>query len=38
MAGVDVIVDDVEAHHEHARAEGVEMVYPPKDMAYGVRE
>jgi uncharacterized glyoxalase superfamily protein PhnB len=35
---VDLIVDDVEAHYEDARAEGAEIVYPPKDMPYGVRE
>ena len=37
-AGVDVIVDDVEAHHAHAVAEGGTIVYPPADMPYGVRE
>jgi uncharacterized glyoxalase superfamily protein PhnB len=37
-AGVDVIVDDVEAHFEHAKAEGAEIVYPPADMPYGFRE
>ncbi|MGH2779891.1 MAG: VOC family protein [Thermoleophilaceae bacterium] len=37
-AGVDVIVDDVEAHYERARTEGAEIVYPPEDMPYGVRE
>jgi MerR family transcriptional regulator, thiopeptide resistance regulator len=37
-AGVDVIVDDVEAHHAHAKAEGAMIVYPPADMPYGVRE
>jgi uncharacterized glyoxalase superfamily protein PhnB len=37
-AGVDVIVDHVEAHHAHAKAEGASIVYPPADMPYGVRE
>jgi MerR family transcriptional regulator, thiopeptide resistance regulator len=37
-AGVDVIVDDADAHYEHAKAEGVTIVYPPADMDYGFRE
>lgn len=37
-AGVDVIVDDVEAHYARAKAEGATIVYPPADMPYGVRE
>jgi MerR family transcriptional regulator, thiopeptide resistance regulator len=37
-AGVDVVVDDVEAHYAHAKAEGAAIVYPPADMPYGVRE
>jgi uncharacterized glyoxalase superfamily protein PhnB len=37
-AGVDVIVEDVEAHHAHAKVEGATIVYPPADMPYGVRE
>jgi uncharacterized glyoxalase superfamily protein PhnB len=37
-AGLDVIVDDVEGHYQHARAEGAEIVYPPTDMHHGVRE
>jgi MerR family transcriptional regulator, thiopeptide resistance regulator len=37
-AGLDVIVDDVDAHFDHARAEGATIVYPPADMPYGFRE
>jgi MerR family transcriptional regulator, thiopeptide resistance regulator len=37
-AGVDVIVEDVEAHHAYAKAQGAVIVYPPADMPYGVRE
>jgi DNA-binding transcriptional MerR regulator len=33
-----VMVDDVESHHERAVAEGADIVYPPTDMPYGVRE
>jgi uncharacterized glyoxalase superfamily protein PhnB len=31
-------VDDVDAHCERARAEGVEIEYGPQDQDYGVRE
>ncbi|MBD8868131.1 MerR family transcriptional regulator [Nocardioides donggukensis] len=31
-------VDDVDAHHRRAEAAGAEIVYPPTDMPYGVRE
>jgi uncharacterized glyoxalase superfamily protein PhnB len=37
-AGVVVIVDDVDAHHERARAAGAEIRYAPADMPYGLRE
>lgn len=37
-AGLDVIVDDVDAHHARAKAEGAAIVYPPADMPYGFRE
>jgi uncharacterized glyoxalase superfamily protein PhnB len=37
-AGVDVIVDDVEAHYARARAAGATIVYEPADMPYNVRE
>ena len=33
-----VRVDDVDAHCEHARAEGAEIEYGPQDQPYGVRE
>ena len=33
-----VMVDDVDRHHERAVAAGATVVYPPRDMPYGVRE
>jgi uncharacterized glyoxalase superfamily protein PhnB len=33
-----VMVDDVDRHHERAVAAGAAVVYPPKNMPYGVRE
>jgi MerR family transcriptional regulator, thiopeptide resistance regulator len=33
-----VMVDDVDRHHEMAVAAGATVVYPPRDMEYGVRE
>ncbi len=33
-----VMVDDVDAHVAHARAEGAEIVYEPVDQPYGYRE
>lgn len=33
-----VDVDDVDHHHEHVAAAGGDIVYPPTDMPYGVRE
>lgn len=33
-----VVVDDPDAHHERARAAGVEMVMEPTDQPYGSRE
>jgi uncharacterized glyoxalase superfamily protein PhnB len=33
-----VLVEDVEAHFEHARAEGADIVYEPVDQPYGYRE
>ncbi|MGH9021591.1 MAG: MerR family transcriptional regulator [Acidimicrobiia bacterium] len=33
-----VMVEDVDAHHRHALAEGAEILYPPTDMPYGFRE
>jgi uncharacterized glyoxalase superfamily protein PhnB len=33
-----VIVDDVDRHYQRAVAAGASVVYPPRDMEYGVRE
>ena len=33
-----VMVDDADRHHERAVAAGAEIIYPPKNMPYGVRE
>jgi DNA-binding transcriptional MerR regulator len=33
-----VMVDDVDRHHERSVAAGATVVYPPKNMPYGVRE
>ena len=33
-----VMVEDVDAHHAHAAAEGAEIVYEPVDQPYGYRE
>jgi MerR family transcriptional regulator, thiopeptide resistance regulator len=33
-----VMVDDVDRHHERSVAAGATVVYPPRDMPYGVRE
>jgi MerR family transcriptional regulator, thiopeptide resistance regulator len=33
-----VMVDDVDKHYERAVAAGAAVVYPPRDMTYGVRE
>jgi DNA-binding transcriptional MerR regulator len=37
-AGLSIIVDDVDAHHARAVAEGAEIRYPPTDQPYGFRE
>ncbi len=37
-AMVAVMVDDVDAHHERAKALGAEIVYPPVDQPYDYRE
>ncbi|MEU3860221.1 VOC family protein [Streptomyces sp. NPDC028722] len=37
-AGVYVVVDDVDAHHERAVAHGVEILMPPTDQEYGSRD
>jgi uncharacterized glyoxalase superfamily protein PhnB len=36
--GVYVIVDDIDEHHERARAAGAEIVRPLEDTDYGSRE
>lgn len=36
-AGIHVYVDDVDAHHEQARAAGAEIVAEPADQEYGDR-
>ena len=33
-----VLVDDVDAHHAHAVAEGADIRYEPVDQPYGYRE
>jgi uncharacterized glyoxalase superfamily protein PhnB len=33
-----IMVNDVDRHHESAVTAGALVVYPPRDMAYGVRE
>ena len=33
-----VMVDDVDRHHGRALAAGATVVYPPRDMDYGVRD
>jgi uncharacterized glyoxalase superfamily protein PhnB len=37
-AGVYVVVDDVDAHHERAVEHGVEILMPPTDQDYGSRD
>ncbi|MCF3180934.1 MULTISPECIES: VOC family protein [unclassified Streptomyces] len=37
-AGVYVVVDDVDAHHQRAVDHGVEIVAPPTDQDYGSRD
>jgi uncharacterized glyoxalase superfamily protein PhnB len=37
-AGVYVVVDDVDAHHERALEHGVEILVPPTDQDYGARD
>jgi uncharacterized glyoxalase superfamily protein PhnB len=36
--GVVVVVDDVDAHHEQARAAGARIDHEPTDQPYGFRE
>jgi uncharacterized glyoxalase superfamily protein PhnB len=35
---VAVMVDDVDAHHAHAKAKGATIRYAPMDQPYGYRE
>jgi len=35
--GVYLVVADVDAHYERARAAGAEIVYPPEDTEFGTR-
>ena len=35
---VAVMVEDVDAHHQHAVEQGAEVLYPPTDQPYGYRE
>jgi MerR family transcriptional regulator, thiopeptide resistance regulator len=35
---VAVMVEDVDAHHQHAVQQGAEVLYPPTDQPYGYRE
>jgi uncharacterized glyoxalase superfamily protein PhnB len=37
-AGVYVVVDDVDAHHQRAVDHGAEIVMPPTDQDYGSRD
>jgi uncharacterized glyoxalase superfamily protein PhnB len=37
-AGVYVVVDDVDAHHQHAVDHGAEILMPPTDQDYGSRD
>ncbi|MCF3121736.1 VOC family protein [Streptomyces arenae] len=36
--GVYVVVDDVDAHHRHAKEHGAEILMPPTDQDYGSRD
>lgn len=38
FGGLAVLVDDVDAHCEHARASGAVIDHPPQDQPYGRRE
>ncbi|MEU3713951.1 VOC family protein [Streptomyces catenulae] len=37
-SGVYVVVEDVDAHHDRARAAGVEILMAPRDQEYGSRD
>ncbi|MEP7082976.1 MAG: VOC family protein [Chloroflexota bacterium] len=36
--GIVIHVADVDAHHEHVRAAGADVLYEPRDQDYGQRE
>jgi len=36
--GIYIVVDDVDARFERAKAAGAEVVMPPQDLDYGSRE
>ena len=38
VSGLVVLVDDVDAHYEHARSAGARIEDPPQDKPYGQRE
>lgn len=35
---LNVLVDDVDAHHARSAAAGARITFPPADMPYGQRE
>lgn len=35
---MSIVVEDVDAHYQHAEQHGAEIVYPPTDQPYGYRE
>ncbi|GHE77043.1 hypothetical protein GCM10018785_51600 [Streptomyces longispororuber] len=37
-AGIHVVVDDVDAHHQRAVAHGAHILMPPTDQDYGARD
>ncbi|MEW2526965.1 VOC family protein [Streptomyces sp. NPDC047071] len=37
-AGIYVVVDDVDAHHQHALEHGADILVPPTDQDYGSRD
>jgi MerR family transcriptional regulator, thiopeptide resistance regulator len=36
--GLEIIVEDVDAHYTRSKAAGADIDYPPADKAYGLRE
>lgn len=37
-SGIGVIVDDIDRHYDHVRANGADIVHPPSEVPYGYRE